>query len=104
MYVYIKSEPQLWTVGFYQPDGQWQPESDHATSEEAAERTSKKELLKMGDSIKKCGDMWTKMALPLKDALDAKEPASLVKTVPARLNEIADREEKTFRALKEITL
>ena len=37
-YVYIRSEPGLWTVGFYRPDGQWEPESDHASSEEAAER------------------------------------------------------------------
>jgi len=28
-YVYIRSEPQLWTVGFYKPDGKWEPESDH---------------------------------------------------------------------------
>lgn len=27
MYVYIKSEPQLWTVGFYDPKGKWQAES-----------------------------------------------------------------------------
>ncbi len=38
MYVYIKSEPQLWTVGFYHPDGSWQPESDHGSPEDAAER------------------------------------------------------------------
>jgi hypothetical protein len=38
MYVYINSEPQLWTVGFYDPSGKWQPESDHDTSEAAAER------------------------------------------------------------------
>jgi hypothetical protein len=37
-YVYIRSEPQLWTVGFYDPQGKWQPESDHASSEEAAKR------------------------------------------------------------------
>jgi hypothetical protein len=37
-YVYIRSEPQLWTVGFYAPDGKWHPESDHGSSEEAAER------------------------------------------------------------------
>jgi hypothetical protein len=37
-YVYIRSEPRLWTVGFYAPDGTWQPESDHGSSEEAAER------------------------------------------------------------------
>ena len=40
MYVYIKSEPNLWTVGFYQPDGKWYPESDHKTQEEAAKRTA----------------------------------------------------------------
>jgi hypothetical protein len=38
MYVYIKSEPGLWTVGFYRPDGKWEAESDHDTSESAAER------------------------------------------------------------------
>jgi len=37
-YVYIKSEPGLWTVGFYAPDRTWHPESDHGSSEEAAER------------------------------------------------------------------
>ena len=38
MYVYIQSEPGLWTVGFYTPDGQWKPESDHGSPEEAAKR------------------------------------------------------------------
>ena len=38
MYVYIRSEPQLFTVGFYSPDGKWEPESDWATQREAAER------------------------------------------------------------------
>ena len=38
MYVYIKSEPHLWTVGFYKPDGTWEPESDHDTPDKAAER------------------------------------------------------------------
>jgi hypothetical protein len=38
MYVYIQSESNLFTVGFYDPKGQWQPESDWATSEEAAKR------------------------------------------------------------------
>lgn len=37
-WVYIKSEPSLWTVGFYDPKGQWQPESDHGSTEEAAKR------------------------------------------------------------------
>lgn len=39
-YVYIKSEPGLWTVGFYDPQGQWVPESDHGTAEEAAKRVA----------------------------------------------------------------
>ncbi len=37
---YIRSEPQLWTVGFYDPDGKWQPESDHGRPDEAAERVA----------------------------------------------------------------
>ena len=40
MYVYIKSEPGLWTVGFYTPNGEWMPESDYNTSEEAAKRVA----------------------------------------------------------------
>ena len=48
MYVYIKSEKSckdndfhdLFTVGFYRPDGVWEPESDHATKEAAAERVA----------------------------------------------------------------
>ena len=39
-YVYIRSEPGLWTVGFYDPEGQWQPESDHPTQRDAAERVA----------------------------------------------------------------
>lgn len=38
MYVYIRSEPGLWTVGFYLPDGKWEPESDHDSPEKAAAR------------------------------------------------------------------
>ena len=39
MYVYIraKGEP-LFVVGFYDPNGEWQPESDHTNREEAAKR------------------------------------------------------------------
>lgn len=40
MYVYIKSERTLWTVGFYAPNGEWQPESDHGSAEEAAKRVA----------------------------------------------------------------
>ncbi len=39
-YVYIKSEPQLWTVGFYDPKGEWHPDSDHDNREEAADRVA----------------------------------------------------------------
>ncbi len=38
MYVYRKSEPRLWTVGYYTPAGEWVPESDHYTPAEAAAR------------------------------------------------------------------
>jgi hypothetical protein len=36
-YVYRQFEPGLWTVGFYAPNGEWYPESDHNSSQEAAE-------------------------------------------------------------------
>jgi hypothetical protein len=38
MWVYKKTEPQLWTVGFYDPKSEWYPESDHRSEKEAAER------------------------------------------------------------------
>lgn len=38
MYVYIRSEPGLYTVGHYAPDGSWVAESDHEGLEAAAER------------------------------------------------------------------
>lgn len=37
-YVYIRSEPGLYTVGFYDPKGIWHSESDHNDREEAAKR------------------------------------------------------------------
>lgn len=40
MYVYIRTEPQLWTVGFYAPDGKWHSDSDYGDSEEAADRVA----------------------------------------------------------------
>jgi hypothetical protein len=39
-YVYIRSEPGLWTVGFYDPAGDWQPESDHGSTDAAARRVA----------------------------------------------------------------
>lgn len=40
MYVYIKTEASLWTVGFYAPDGKWQAESDYDDPKKAAERVA----------------------------------------------------------------
>lgn len=40
MYVYIRSEPGLWTVGFYDPSGRWHAESDHDNTEDAAKRVA----------------------------------------------------------------
>lgn len=40
MYIYIKTELGLWTVGFYNPKGEWMPESDYLSSEEAAKRVN----------------------------------------------------------------
>ena len=43
MYVYKQTEFSpycLFTVGYYDPKGNWTPESDHDTAEKAAERTA----------------------------------------------------------------
>lgn len=37
-WVYVQSEPGLFTVGFYSPDGKWHSDSDHRTRTEATER------------------------------------------------------------------
>lgn len=50
MYVYIESEPKLYTVGFYDPAGKWHSDSDHVEREKAAERVS---WLNRGD-FEKC--------------------------------------------------
>ena len=38
MWVYIQSEPNLYTVGFYDPAGQWHADTDYNSRDEAAER------------------------------------------------------------------
>jgi len=40
VWVYVKSEPNLWTVGYYSYDGKWHSDSDWETKEEAVERVS----------------------------------------------------------------
>jgi hypothetical protein len=40
MYVYTRTEPGLLTVGFYDPKGNWIPESDHSNRHAAAERVA----------------------------------------------------------------
>ena len=38
MYVYIQSEPGLFTVGFYSPDGRWHTDDDFVDRDEARRR------------------------------------------------------------------
>ena len=40
MYVYIQTESNLWTVGFYDPSGKWVTESDHDAPWKAANRVA----------------------------------------------------------------
>lgn len=42
MYVYKQTEtsPDLFTVGFYTPEGTWEPDSDHGEREKAANRVA----------------------------------------------------------------
>lgn len=36
-YIYKRTEPGLWTVGYLGGDGQFEPESDHGSAREAAQ-------------------------------------------------------------------
>lgn len=40
MYVYLNSDPGLYTVCFYDPNGKWHPKSDHNEREAAANRVA----------------------------------------------------------------
>ena len=40
MYVYKQTEPGLFTVGYYAPDGTWEPESDHENIVDASKRVA----------------------------------------------------------------
>lgn len=40
IWVYINSEPGLYTVGFYDPKGQWHAESDWSKTDDAAQRVN----------------------------------------------------------------
>lgn len=60
-YVHVKSDTNLWTVGFYDPDGKWHPESDHSYEIDATDRVAElnggrpHRRLTSAESI--CGDM-----------------------------------------------
>jgi hypothetical protein len=38
MYVYIITEPGVYTVGFHTPNGEWHTDGDFASREDAAKR------------------------------------------------------------------
>lgn len=41
MHVFIRTEPCVFTVGHYDPDGRWHAESDHTTASQASLRAMK---------------------------------------------------------------
>ena len=74
-YVYIKNEPALWTVGFYRPDGKWEPESDHGSTEEAARRVvslngGRPDGELAGEILANAGDGWDRDAVAEATAVD----------------------------------
>jgi len=38
MYVYMRTERGIWTVGFFKPNGDWVTDQDCSSKEEAAQR------------------------------------------------------------------
>lgn len=53
MWVYIETERNIWTVGFYDPDGKFKTDSDHDDREKAGERVA---FLNGGPSME-CKDL-----------------------------------------------
>lgn len=39
-FVYKKTGPGLWTVGYHEPGGKWIPDSDHDSEDKAADRVA----------------------------------------------------------------
>lgn len=71
MFVFIRSEPCLWTVGHYSPDGAWHAESDHPTPAQASARATR---LNGGMSEDDAGrgivESWPKQSAPAEAATD----------------------------------
>lgn len=98
MWIYVKTEPRLWTVGFYDPTGKWHPENNHSTPEEAAARVhwlnggSQQGSLATGDEIRDIMrqeirglEAWTKCLadeLAGTSALHAPTPAATPRPAP----------------------
>jgi hypothetical protein len=53
-YVYVRSEPQLWTTGFYKPNGDWEPDDDFGSPSEAGNRVA---FLNGAGSIEKSNEI-----------------------------------------------
>ena len=69
---------------------------------EGSQITGNKELSRLGDHIKTCGDLWVETAAPFKDALTIENPESLLLGIKEQFNLIADKEDEAFKLLSEI--
>ena len=83
-YVYDSFERGLWTVGFYDPQGKWRPESDHDSEREAADRVhflnggnaldADPRVTALVEAARDCArtmDNWAENALTQREALEA---------------------------------
>lgn len=66
---------------------------------EASKKLANKELSKIAGLVYEAGDLWTNMSAPLEDAINVKNPASLLKGIPEQLTKIAEVEEQAFNKL-----
>jgi hypothetical protein len=54
------------------------------------------------EMLKKSGDLWTDLAMGLKNALEVEKPGELIVDLPDRFKGIADLETETFEFLSEV--
>jgi hypothetical protein len=102
-YVYIRSESALWTAGFYRPDGTWEPDSDHGSTEDAARRVVSLdggcpdgELI--GQILANAGDEWDRDAAAEVIAVDYARHLEAARTAAADMLSRFTRTSDGYRA------
>lgn len=90
MYSYMRTETELWTVGHYTPAGEWIPESDHGSSQEAADRVI---VLNGGTPPNRAAGDAAELGARLAEVLAGIDPADALKVLDGLVAVVRERAE-----------